>query len=54
MKINNMWKKIKKLINLFKNILIDIFFPITCLNCQKEKEYLCLDCQALIDPSGFH
>ena len=33
----------------FYKLLLDILFPITCLNCQKEGSYLCEDCFALID-----
>jgi len=42
-----MWIKIKDLI-------LDILFPKFCFNCQKEGDYLCQDCQALLEISGFH
>ncbi len=38
-----MWK------NIFKNFILDIFFPAFCLNCHKEGDYLCPDCFSLID-----
>lgn len=31
-----------------------MFFPKFCLSCQKEGEYLCQDCKAMLDISGFH
>jgi len=31
------WKK-------FKNLLLDLFFPKTCLNCKRSDTYLCADC----------
>ena len=37
-----------------KNIFLDIFFPQFCLNCQKEGNYLCSDCQALLEISNEH
>ena len=37
-----------------KNFLLDLFFPKFCLGCQKEGGYLCQDCQATLDISGFH
>ncbi len=42
-----MWKK-------FLNFLLDLFFPKFCFNCGKEGNYLCQDCQALLEISGFH
>jgi len=32
-----------------KNFVLEIFFPKTCLSCQREEECLCQDCQALLD-----
>lgn len=42
-----MWKKLK-------NFVLDLFFPRFCLNCQKEGDYLCEDCKAMLQISGFH
>lgn len=32
-----------------KEFLLDLFFPKSCLGCQKEGTYLCDDCRALLD-----
>ncbi len=32
----------------FKNIIIDILFPRFCLRCQKEGDWICLDCLSTI------
>lgn len=32
-----------------KNIILDIFFPCFCLNCNQEGNYLCQDCQATLE-----
>ncbi|MDO8486350.1 MAG: ComF family protein [Candidatus Staskawiczbacteria bacterium] len=32
-----------------KIFLLDLFFPIFCLGCQKEETYLCEDCRATLD-----
>ena len=42
-----MWKRTK-------NFVLDILFPKTCLNCQRENYFLCPDCQALLEISGYH
>jgi len=42
-----MWIKIK-------NLILDILFPKFCFNCEKEGDYLCQDCQELLEISGFH
>jgi len=42
-----MWK------NLISNGL-DIFFPQFCLSCGREGNYLCQDCQGLLEISTFH
>ncbi len=42
-----MWIKIKKLI-------LDVLFPKFCFGCKKEGNYLCQDCQTLLEISGFH
>jgi len=36
------------------NGVLDLFFPKICFGCQKEGEYLCQDCQAILGISGFH
>jgi ComF family protein len=41
-----MWKT-------FVKEILDIFFPIRCINCQKEGDYLCDDCLSLIEISKF-
>lgn len=42
-----MWKKIK-------NFIINILFPKFCFFCNREGEYLCEDCMATLEISGFH
>lgn len=42
-----MWKKLK-------NWFLDILFPRFCFNCKEEGSYLCQDCEALLEISGFH
>ena len=32
-----------------KEFFLNLFFPLNCLNCQREGSYLCEDCFALID-----
>ncbi len=32
----------------FKEFLLDIFYPKICLNCNKEGNYLCQDCQGIL------
>jgi len=39
---------------LYKNLILDTLFPKFCLSCQKEGDYLCQDCKAMLDISGFH
>ena len=34
---------------MWKNSILDLFFPKFCLNCNEEGSYLCQDCFALID-----
>jgi len=36
------------------NSILDIFFPLSCLGCQKEGTYLCQDCLACLDVSDNH
>lgn len=43
----DMKKKIKK------NIL-DVFFPKFCFGCQREGEYLCQDCESILEISDLH
>jgi ComF family protein len=42
-----MWIKLK-------TFLLDVFFPKSCLNCGREGDYLCQDCQGMLALSGFH
>jgi predicted amidophosphoribosyltransferase len=37
-----------------KNLISDLFFPKFCFNCQREGDYLCPDCQAMLEISGQH
>jgi ComF family protein len=39
-----MWKT-------FFNIILDLFFPIKCINCQRPGNYLCKDCLSLVEIS---
>jgi len=34
-----------------KEFLLNLLFPLYCINCQREKNYLCQDCFSLIDIS---
>jgi ComF family protein len=36
------------------NFILDLFFSKLCFGCQKEGEYLCQDCRAILGISGFH
>lgn len=38
----------------FTNFILDLLFPKFCFGCQKEGDYLCEDCQAILEISGFH
>ena len=40
-----------KNLNQIKKILLDIFFPKSCLGCNREGNYLCEDCKSCIDIS---
>ncbi len=42
-----MWKN-------FKGFIFDLLFPRFCLNCQREGNYLCEDCQSTLLVSGVH
>lgn len=42
-----MWKKTE-------NFLLDLFFPKFCFGCSREGDYLCEDCQSVLQISGFH
>jgi len=33
---------------------LDLFFPKFCFGCQREGSYLCQDCKAILQISGFH
>jgi len=37
-----------------KALFLGIFFPRVCLNCQKEGDWLCEDCLAILDILNFH
>jgi len=34
--------------------LLELFFPKFCFNCQREGDYLCEDCQAILEISKIH
>ncbi len=36
------------------NLLMEIFFPKFCSGCRREGTYLCDDCRAVLEVSGFH
>ena len=36
-----------------KNFFLNLFFPKFCFNCQKEGDYLCPDCQSLLEISQY-
>ena len=38
----------------FTNFILVLLFPKFCFGCQKEGSYLCEDCQAILEISGFH
>jgi len=42
-----MWKKIK-------NFFFELLFPKFCFICKKEGNYLCEDCQSILEISNFH
>jgi len=37
-----------------RNFLLELFFPKFCFGCQREGNYLCEDCEALLDVSRDH
>lgn len=41
----------KAILNSAKDFLLDLLFPIYCINCQKEDKYLCQDCQQILEIS---
>lgn len=41
--------KMSKILISLKNFLLDLLFPALCINCQKERSYLCPDCFSLIE-----
>ncbi len=43
---------IKDLVLNIKNLFLDILFPVECLGCGKEGEWLCGECQNKIRPEG--
>jgi ComF family protein len=38
----------------FRNFFLDLLFPKFCFNCQKEGNYLCPDCLAVLEISSTH
>ncbi len=42
-----MWKKIR-------DFIVNLLFPCFCLNCGKEGNYLCQDCESILEISEFH
>ena len=38
----------------FKKLFLDLFFPKFCLGCQKEGDYLCEDCRAVLEILSSH
>lgn len=38
----------------FKELLLNLFFPKFCFGCQKEGDYLCLDCRHLLEISEYN
>lgn len=38
----------------FTGFLLDLFFPKFCFGCQREGDYLCQDCRAILEISRFH
>ena len=38
----------KKILTHIKDFLLDLFFPPFCINCGREKSYLCEDCKSLL------
>ena len=39
---------------LFKNFLLELFFPSFCLGCKKEGTYLCHDCKSTLEISEYN
>jgi len=37
-----------------RNFFLNLLFPKSCFLCQREGSYLCQDCQATLEISGFH
>ena len=42
------------MINKVKKFLLDLLFPKFCFLCQREGDYICEDCKAALEISGFH
>lgn len=38
---------------MFKEFLLDLLFPKTCISCGREGSYLCQDCQAMLEISQY-
>lgn len=51
--LNYEWKNQEFSVKIFlmkiKEFFLNLFFPVYCVNCQREANYLCQDCFALID-----
>ena len=51
------WKNqeipVKIFLMAMKQFLLNLFFPLYCINCQGEENYLCQDCFSLIDIQTF-
>jgi ComF family protein len=43
----------RKFLSTIKGFLLDVLFPVFCINCGKEGSYLCEDCQSLIGVSEY-
>jgi len=51
-KISN--NKIRNILKVLSHGVLDLFFPKFCFGCQREGSYLCQDCKAILQISGFH
>ncbi|MFA4998884.1 MAG: hypothetical protein WC514_02585 [Candidatus Paceibacterota bacterium] len=39
---------------MWQDYILDLIFPKFCFGCKKEDDYLCEDCKATLEISGFH
>ncbi len=46
------WEKIKKVFSCLKKEIFDILFPVECIGCAKEGEWLCRECLKKIRTDG--